>query len=128
MIRQLGRGGIAEMVEGCCRIAAQMAAEIAAEAGAELVCPVELNQFMIRFGGALGDEAGDALTLATVQRVQGDAVAFLGASQWRGRWVMRCSVSSLTTTPKAGAETVAAVIGAWRAVQAAPANQALLQP
>jgi len=128
MIRQLGRGGIAEMVEGCCRIAAQMAADIAAEPGAALICPVELNQFMIRFGGALGDEPGDALTLATVHRVQADAVAFLGASQWRGRWVMRCSVSSLSTTPKAAEETVAAVIAAWRAVQIGPANQALLQP
>ena len=127
MIRQLGRAGIAEMVEGCCRIAAQMAADIAAEPGAELVCPVELNQFMIRFGGALGDEAGDALTLATVQRVQADAVAFLGASHWRGRWVMRCSVSSLTTTPRAAEETAAAVIAAWRAVQAA-ANLQALQP
>jgi glutamate/tyrosine decarboxylase-like PLP-dependent enzyme len=128
MIRQLGRDGIAAMVEGCCRIAAQMAADIAAEAGAELVCPVELNQFMIRFGDALGDKAGDALTLATVQRVQADAVAFLGASQWRGRWVMRCSVSSLSTTPQAASESAAAVIAAWRAVQAAHANAASLQP
>lgn len=128
MIRQLGREGIAEMVERCCRLAAQMAADIAAEPGAELICPVELNQFMIRFGGERGGEAGDAATLATVQRVQADAVAFLGAAQWRGRWVMRCSVSSLSTTPRAARETTAAVIGAWRAVQAAQANQASLQP
>jgi len=115
-------------VEDCCLIAAQMAAEIAAEPGAELVCRVELNQFMIRFGGARGGEAGDAATLATVHRVQADAVAFLGAAQWRGRWVMRCSVSSLSTTPQAARQAAAAVIGAWRAVQAGQANQASLQP
>jgi glutamate/tyrosine decarboxylase-like PLP-dependent enzyme len=118
MIRQLGRAGIADMIERCCLIAAQMARAIAAEPGASLICPVELNQFMIRFGAALGDEAGDAVTLATIQRLQADAVAFLGAAQWRGRWVMRCSVSSIATTPQAADETAAAVISAWRAVQA----------
>jgi glutamate/tyrosine decarboxylase-like PLP-dependent enzyme len=117
MIRQLGRSGVADMVEQCCQIAAQMAAGIAAEPGAELVCPVELNQFMIRFGGEQGDQVGDALTLATVKRLQSDAVAFLGAAQWRGRWVMRCSVSSLATTPAAAQQTIDAVLAAWRAVR-----------
>jgi glutamate/tyrosine decarboxylase-like PLP-dependent enzyme len=122
MIRQLGRAGIAEMVERCCLIAARMAANIAEEPGAALVCPVALNQFMIRFGAGEGDERSDALTLATIAHLQADAVAFLGASQWRGRWVMRCSVSSIATTEAAADETVASVIGAWRKARAAPAS------
>jgi len=124
MIRQLGRGGIAAMVERCCLIAARMAAEIAAATGAALVCPVELNQFMIRFGAGENDERGDALTLATIAHLQADAVAFLGASQWRGRWVMRCSVSSVFTTEAAADETVASVIRAWRMAQATGAPPA----
>jgi glutamate/tyrosine decarboxylase-like PLP-dependent enzyme len=120
MIRQLGRGGIKEMVERCCRLAARMGAQIAAEPGAALVVPVELNQFMIRFGADQDDAAGDALTRATIQRVQADAVAFIGGAEWRGRWVMRVSVTSWATTDKAADETVAAVLAAWRAVSTNP--------
>ena len=118
MIRQLGRAGIAQMVERCCLIAAQMADAIAEEPGAALVCPVELNQFMIRFGADRSDAQGDLLTLATIQRLQADGVAFMGPAQWRGRWVMRCSVSSGATTERAARETVASVVRAWRAAKA----------
>jgi len=128
MIRQLGRAGIAQMVERCCLIAAQMAQTIAAEPGAALICPVELNQFMIRFGADLDDAAGDAATLAVIRHLQADAVAFLGPAQWRGRWVMRCSVSSIATTPRDADETAASVIRAWRAAQAERASDPALQP
>jgi glutamate/tyrosine decarboxylase-like PLP-dependent enzyme len=119
MIRQFGRAGIAEMVERCCALAARMAHAIAAEPGAALVCPVELNQFMIRFGE--GGVEGDRLTRATIQAVQDDAVAFIGGSQWRGRWVMRVSVTSASTDEAAADETVASVQRAWRAVRTAAA-------
>ena len=85
--------------------------------GAELVCAVELNQFMIRFGGAQGADAGDRLTLATVAQIQADAIAFIGASQWRGRWVMRVSVCSIATTSEDGRLTVEAVRDAWHKVR-----------
>jgi glutamate/tyrosine decarboxylase-like PLP-dependent enzyme len=119
MIRQFGRAGLAEMVERCCRLAEHMAARIAEEPGAELVCPVALNQFMFRFGAGQGGARGDVLTLATIQRVQADAVAFVGPAQWRGRWVMRCSVASAATTDHAAEETIAAVVRAWRSASAA---------
>jgi glutamate/tyrosine decarboxylase-like PLP-dependent enzyme len=117
MIRTLGRDGVAEMVERNCRVAAEMAAGIAAADGARLVCPVELNQFMIRFGPADDDAEADRLTLATVARIQEDAVAFIGPSQWRGQWVMRASVSSIATTDEEGARAVEAVLAAWNAVR-----------
>lgn len=114
MIRQLGRAGIAEMVERHCRIAAHMAARLAAEAGISLVAPVTLNQFMVRFGE--GAEA-DRLTLATVRQVQDDAIAFLGSTRWRGAWAMRCSVTSIATTIAEADTSVEAIIDAWRRVQ-----------
>jgi hypothetical protein len=67
---------------------------------------------MVRFGD------DDALTLATVEQVQRDAVAFIGASQWRGQWVMRVSVSSIATTLEDGLITVDAVRAAWEKVRA----------
>lgn len=112
MLRQFGRDGIAELVERGCRIAESMAKALAQEPGIELVADVPLNQFMVRFGD------DDAATLATVERIQADAIAFIGAATWRGRWVMRVSVSSAATMPEDGEITVRAVIAAWRAVQA----------
>src|SRR6478752_2544314 len=69
MIRQLGRAGLAEMVECHCQVARHMGERLADEAGVELVAPIALNQFMVRFGGS------DDATLATIQQVQDDAVA-----------------------------------------------------
>lgn len=112
MIKQLGREGIAAMVEQDVAVAREMAAGMAAIDGATLVCPAEINQFMVRFGDS--DEA----TLATVAQVQADAVAFIGPSEWRGQWVMRVSVCSIATTPEDGRITVEAVRAAWEKVRA----------
>jgi glutamate/tyrosine decarboxylase-like PLP-dependent enzyme len=111
MIKQLGRAGIADLVECHCQIARHMGERLADEPGIELVCPVELNQFMVRFG------ASDEATLATVAQVQADAVAFIGSSEWRGKWVMRVSVTSAATTMAEADVTVDAVIDAWRRVR-----------
>lgn len=111
MIRQLGRAGIAEMVERHCQVARHMGERLADEPGVELVCPVDLNQFMVRFGGS------DDATLATVKRVQEDAVAFFGAAQWRGQWVTRASVTSIATTMAEADIAVDAVIAAWRKIR-----------
>lgn len=112
MLKQLGREGVARMVEQDIAIAQQMAAGMGAIEGATLFNAPELNQFMVRFGD------DDALTLATVDQIQRDAVAFIGPSQWRGQWVMRVSVSSIATTPEDGRITVEAVRSAWEKVRA----------
>lgn len=114
MIAQLGRAGIAEMVERHCRIAAHMAARLNEEPGIARVAPVTLNQFMVRFGE--GPDA-DRLTLETVAQVQADAVAYFGSAQWRGNWVMRASVTSFATTMAEADIAVDAIINAWRRVR-----------
>jgi len=111
MIRQLGRAGIAEMVERHCAVAADMGARSAAEPGARLIMAPELNQFMLRFGDS------DAATKAVIARVQEDAVAYIGGAEWRGEWVMRVSVSSGATTIDEGRIAAEAVIAAWRTVR-----------
>jgi glutamate/tyrosine decarboxylase-like PLP-dependent enzyme len=111
MIRQLGRSGVARMVERHCQIARHMGERLADEEGVELVCAVELNQFMVRFGGS------DDATLATVRQVQDDAIAFLGAALWRGQWVMRASVTSIATTMAEADRAVDAVLAAWRKIR-----------
>ncbi|QJU60507.1 aspartate aminotransferase family protein [Sphingomonas sp. AP4-R1] len=112
MIRQMGRSGIAEMVERCCAIAARIGERLASEPGITVVVPVELNQLILRFGD------DDAATLATIAQVQKDAVLFAGASSWRGQWVMRISVSSAATTLEDAEITATAIAAAWRTVSA----------
>ena len=117
MIRQFGRTGLADRVERCCTIARTMAATLRAEPGIEVIGPLELNQFMVRFGADASAGEGDRLTLAAIARVQEEGVAFMGSAHWRGAWVMRVSVSSMETTAADGDESVASVLRAWRAVR-----------
>jgi glutamate/tyrosine decarboxylase-like PLP-dependent enzyme len=111
MIRQFGRDGIAEMVERHCEIARHMGERLAQEPGIELVAPVPLNQFMVRFGDS------DEVTLATIRRIQDDQIAFFGPAQWRGDWVMRASVTSSATTMAEADVAVDAVLAAWAKVR-----------
>jgi glutamate/tyrosine decarboxylase-like PLP-dependent enzyme len=116
MIRQLGRSGIAEMVGRHCSVATYMAENLAAEDGVTLVCAVELNQFMLRFGTG-SDAEIDRMTRAVIDQVQADAIAFIGGAMWRGNWVMRVSVTSGATDMAEAETTIAAVIDAFRRVR-----------
>lgn len=118
MMRRLGRSGIAQMVDEDIRLAQFMAGCMALIPGVDVVNHPELNQFVVRFGAALGDEASDRLTQATVAQIQQDAVAFMGTALWRGRLVMRVSVCSIATTEEDARITVDAVRRAWETVQA----------
>ena len=114
VIRRLGRSGITAMVDQCCAVATKIGADLAGDQGITLVAPVVLNQTILRFGS--GDQA-DAQTLAVIEALQADAVAYAGASLWRGQWVMRISVSSIATTLADADLTVDAIRRAWAKVQ-----------
>ena len=49
-LRSLGRDGVAEMVERCCRHAARVAETVGAEPGVEILNDVVLNQVLVRVG------------------------------------------------------------------------------
>jgi len=115
VIRHLGRKGIAEMVARHCRQASRFAEALGREPGIAVINEVVLNQVIVRFGP--DDEDGDRLTERVIARIQSDGVCFAGGGRWRGRWVMRLSVISWPTTDEDVALSVAAIIGAWRAVR-----------
>ncbi len=69
-----------------------MAGRLAAEAGVAVLNKVVPNQVLVRFGD------DDALTRDVVRRVQEDGTCWLGGSTWRGKAVMRISVSNWATT------------------------------
>lgn len=109
MIRLLGRRGIAKMVSRHCELAQRMA-RILSAAGAEILNDVVLNQVAVHFGS-------DAETQATIAKVQADGTCFVGGAQWRGRQVMRVSVTNENTTEADVDRSAAAMLAAWKAVQ-----------
>ena len=62
-LRSLGRNGVREMVERCCRLARRMAERLGAADGVEILNDVVLNQVLVRFTPSDGGDA-DAFTRA----------------------------------------------------------------
>jgi len=89
-LRSLGREGLADLIERCCRHAARFAEGLAA-AGYEVLNQVELNQVLVSFGDA-------ARTQRVIQAVQQAGACWMGSTIWQGRTAMRISVSSAATT------------------------------
>ncbi len=109
-LRQLGRAGIAELVERHCALAARMADRLAAEPGVAILNDVVLNQVLVRFGD------DDAATNAVIARVQADGVCWLGGTRRHERDAMRISVSGWQTTAADADRSAAAIAAAWRAL------------
>jgi glutamate/tyrosine decarboxylase-like PLP-dependent enzyme len=109
----LGRRGVAEMVERHCAVARAIAARLAAEPGITVLNQVVLNQVAVGCGD--GPE-GDAQTRAVLAEVQADGTAYPSQGRWRGREIIRISVSAGPTTVADGERTAEAVIAAWRRV------------
>jgi glutamate/tyrosine decarboxylase-like PLP-dependent enzyme len=89
-LRSLGRSGLADLVERCCRHAARFAEGLAA-GGHEILNEVVLNQVLVSFGD-------DETTQSVVAAVQDDGTCWCGGTVWQGRAAMRISVSSWATT------------------------------
>jgi glutamate/tyrosine decarboxylase-like PLP-dependent enzyme len=95
----LGRQGIVEIVDRCCAHARRFAERLDAEPGVEVLNDVVLNQVLVRFHAPGDSEADhDARTRSVIDAVQRDGTCWLGGSTWRGKAVMRISVSNAATT------------------------------
>jgi glutamate/tyrosine decarboxylase-like PLP-dependent enzyme len=103
-IRELGRGGIAAMVENSCDRAQQFA-ELLEAGGATVLNDVVLNQVLVRFGD------GES-TRETIARVQEDGTCWLSGTDWFGEHAMRISVSNWRTTAEDVERSAAAILAA----------------
>lgn len=101
-LRELGASGVAELVRRTCALARRFADGLAA-GGVEIVNDVVLNQVLAGFGS---DERTDAV----VAGVQRDGTCWLGGTTWRGRRLMRISVSNWSTTEDDVDRSVAAIL------------------
>jgi glutamate/tyrosine decarboxylase-like PLP-dependent enzyme len=91
VLRSLGRDGVAGLVERLAGHAAALADGIAAIPGAEILNDVVYTQVCAAFGE-------DAVTRDVVERMLADGTAWTSGSRWRGRAILRVSVSNWSTT------------------------------
>jgi glutamate/tyrosine decarboxylase-like PLP-dependent enzyme len=91
-LRQLGREGVARIVDNCCERAAQLASLLADAPTVEILNEVTLNQVLARFGD------DDAKTESVIRAVQDDGVCWVGGTTRRGRRAMRVSISNWATS------------------------------
>lgn len=111
-LRQLGRKGVAAIVERCCDHARALAVGIGRLAGAELVWEPVINQGLVRFldptPGA-SEEDHDQHTEEVVAAILATGEAYFTASTWHGRRVMRISVCNWHTSEQDVTRAVNAV-------------------
>jgi glutamate/tyrosine decarboxylase-like PLP-dependent enzyme len=91
LLRSLGRQGVADLVDGFCRHARAFAAGIADIDGAAVENDVVFSQVSASFGS-------DERTEAVSKRLLADGTAWMTGSRWRGKAVLRVSVSNWSTT------------------------------
>jgi glutamate/tyrosine decarboxylase-like PLP-dependent enzyme len=111
-IRQLGRDGIAELVERCCKHAHSIVTRIGALSGAEMLWEPTINQGLVRFldqSSNAAEEDHDRRTDAVIQEILKTGEAFFGGTTWRGRRAMRVSVCNWRTSDEDVERVVQAV-------------------
>src|SRR3954454_4758585 len=84
-LRHLGRRGLAELVDRCCELAAQMA-RLLSDGGLEILNDVVLNQVLV------------AMPEERIARIQAEGTLWAGGTVWRGRSALRVSVCGWPTT------------------------------
>ncbi len=98
-IRELGRAGIAGMIDRCCRHAKALVNGIGSLPGAEVLWESEINQGLVGFGDRTDE---------VIAAIQKNGEAFFGATTWQGKRAMRISVCNWRTSDDDVARAIAA--------------------
>jgi len=110
-LRSLGRSGLADLVERCCRLARRFADQLTAEPGIGILNDVVLNQVLVRFeAGGSDPAAGDRRTREVVAAIQREGTMWAGGTTWQGQAAMRISVSNWSTTEEDVDRSVVAIV------------------
>jgi len=122
-IRQLGRLGIAEMVDRCCEHARTLVEGIGRLDAAEVLWQPRINQGLVRFldprPGAR-EEDHDRFTDIVIQRVLESGEAFFMGTNWRGGRAMRVSVLNWQTSVADVERAIAAIQRCLTAARSVP--------
>jgi glutamate/tyrosine decarboxylase-like PLP-dependent enzyme len=90
VLRSLGRSGVADLVDGLVSHARALAEGVRGIDGGEVLNDVTFTQVCTAFGS-------DDRTRAVTQALMNDGTAWMTGSRWRGRDVLRISVSNWST-------------------------------
>jgi glutamate/tyrosine decarboxylase-like PLP-dependent enzyme len=101
-LRSLGKQGVVELIDRCCRHAETFAEALRAR-GYEVLNDVVLNQVLVSFGD-------DETNTHIIGAVQADGTCWCGGTVWKGRKAMRISVSSWATTDSDVIHSVDAIL------------------
>jgi glutamate/tyrosine decarboxylase-like PLP-dependent enzyme len=118
-LRELGRDGLAALVDRCCAHAHALVTRIGALQQAELLWEPAFNQGLVRFHLGKGDAAADdRFTDAVIAAINASGEAFFSGTTWRGVRCMRVSVVNWRTNGEDVDRSVAAAARALEVVRA----------
>ena len=104
VLKSLGREGVQQLVEQLCQNA-RLFARLLSEQDFQIHNDVVFNQVLVSC-------QEDALTTATLRKIQASGECWCGGSTWRGRAVIRISVCDCATKPKDVERSVRAFVQA----------------
>jgi glutamate/tyrosine decarboxylase-like PLP-dependent enzyme len=102
VLRTLGRSGLRDLVERCCRHARRFADGLR-NGGFEILNNVVLNQVLVSFGEP------DA-TRRVIAAIQNDGTCWCSGTEWQGRVAMRISISSWATADEDVEQSLEAIL------------------
>ncbi|HWG38423.1 MAG TPA: pyridoxal-dependent decarboxylase [Terriglobales bacterium] len=110
-LRQLGRTGVAELIDRCSLHAQALVRDLGRLPGAELLWAPTLNQGLVRFlhprlGATEADH--DRRTDQVIGAIAAEGEAFFTGTTWRGRRAMRISVCNWQTSARDVERAIAA--------------------
>jgi glutamate/tyrosine decarboxylase-like PLP-dependent enzyme len=100
-LRQLGKTGIADLIDRTCAHAHALVTGIGSLPNAEVVWEPRINQGLVRFldpSPGATDESHDRFTDRMIQKILASGEAFFTGTTWRGRRAMRVSVCNWQTS------------------------------
>ncbi len=100
-LRQLGRHGVADLIERCCAHARSLVSRIGSLPGAEIMSEPIINQGLVRFldpDPHASESDHSRRTDHVIAAIQATGEAFFTGSNWNGHRVMRVSVCNWQTS------------------------------
>ena len=118
VIQALGRHGVAAVVEDHCRLAGQLRDRLQAVPGIEVRNAVCLNQLAVAFAAGGAVAAADTLTDQVIAEIQTENTSFVEGATWKGRRIMRVSITSRETRKEDVDRLGRSIVRAWEKVMA----------
>ncbi len=110
-LKTLGRQGVVDLVDRCCRLARRMAERLDVHPSVSILNDVVLNQVLVDLAPPAGRDAG-AFIDDVVRRVQQEGTCWIGGSAWHDRPVIRVSISNWATTEEDIDRSAGAILAA----------------